>query len=234
MAHGPPPSPTLPAEPLPELAAVPWRPRAGACSLARRERLWTMTTVAHVAPFVATALVLALLDAVLIPASVIALAFAWAIPELYAARGAGVLRPRRRPVGAADGPERRALGLLADLVGHEARRTLIDTGYVIEPGRLGVWVLGEAGAVLVRPGGHRIQCLCVRVEDPELPPADRIAHLLLALRADEPGFVTVANLAFAGAPWRLVRRLPGPARRAVRAARAAARLQSQSWHRIFN
>jgi hypothetical protein len=35
----------------------------------------------------------------------------------------------------------------------------------------------------------------VRVPDPELPSGDRIAHLLLALRADEEGFATVANLA---------------------------------------
>ena len=42
----------------------------------------------------------------------------------------------------------------------------------------------------------------------ELPPSDRIAHLLLALREDEEGFATVANHAFAGAPWRVRRRLP--------------------------
>ncbi len=44
--------------------------------------------------------------------------------------------------------------------------------------------------------------------DRELPPSDRIAHLLLALRVDEEGFATVANHAFAGAPWRVRRRLP--------------------------
>ena len=37
------------------------------------------------------------------------------------------------------------------------------------------------------------------VNDPELPSADRISHLLLALRTDEQGFATVANLAFSGA-----------------------------------
>ena len=88
---------------------------------------------------------------------------------------------------------------------------LSATGYVTERGGFGVWVLGEAGAVLVRPGGRRVHCLCVRVEDRELPPADRIAHLLLALRADERGFATLANLAFSGAAWRLRRRLPAPA-----------------------
>ena len=40
------------------------------------------------------------------------------------------------------------------------------------------------------------------------PSADRTAHLLLALREDEAGFATVANLAFSGAAWRVRRRLP--------------------------
>jgi hypothetical protein len=53
------------------------------------------------------------------------------------------------------------------------------------------------------------------VREPELPSADRIAHLLLALRADEQGFATVANLAFSGAPWRVRRRLPAAMRPAL-------------------
>jgi hypothetical protein len=56
-----------------------------------------------------------------------------------------------------------------------------------------------------------------------LPGADRVAHLLLALRCDEAGFATVANHAFAGAPWRLRRRLPPGARPALRRARETAR-----------
>ena len=215
-------------EVLPELAAVPWRPRVQARTLARRERLWMATTLAHVVPFVATALLLGVLDPRLIPASVIAFGFAWAIPELYAARGAGVLRARRCAGAPATAPQRRALGLLADLVGHEARAVLVDTGYVVERGELGVWVLGEAGAVLLRPGGRRVHCLCVRVSDPDLPAPDRIAHLLLALRSDERGFATLANLAFAGAPWRLLRRLTPPARAAVRSARGIARRAGRS------
>ncbi len=74
-----------------------------------------------------------------------------------------------------------------------------------EPGALGTWVEGEAGALLVR--GRRVFCWCVKVDDPDLPSSDRIAHLLLALRTDEAGFATVANLAFAGARWRVRRRL---------------------------
>jgi hypothetical protein len=75
----------------------------------------------------------------------------------------------------------------------------------------------------VRPGGHRVNCYCVRVNDPELPSGDRIAHLLLALRSDERGFATVANLAFSGARWRVRRRLDKRVRPAIDAAGAAAR-----------
>jgi hypothetical protein len=53
------------------------------------------------------------------------------------------------------------------------------------------------------------------VPEPGLPSADRVAHLLLALREDEEGFATVANLAFSGAPWRLRRRLHPKARPAL-------------------
>ena len=66
-----------------------------------------------------------------------------------------------------------------------------------------------------------MHCFCVRAE-PELPPSDRIAHLLLALRTDEQGFATVANHAFAGAPWRVRRRMPERMSPALDAARGAA------------
>ena len=56
-----------------------------------------------------------------------------------------------------------------------------------------------------------------------LPSGDRIAHLLLALREDEQGFATVADLAFSGARWRVRRRMKPLMRpaldRAVRMAR---------------
>ncbi len=90
---------------------------------------------------------------------------------------------------------------------------------MVERGALGVWVVGEAGAVLLT--GHRRRratCFCVRVDNPDLPSADRIAHLLLALRADEVGFATVANMAFSGARWRVRRRLPAAMRPALEAA----------------
>jgi hypothetical protein len=208
---------------LPELANVAWRRRADEAALRRADRTWTLSIVAHEIPFLTTAVVLPLLAPVLAVVSAFALVFAWAIPALYAARGAGVLRPARRRAGARDAAERRALGLLGDLVGHDARELVARTGLVVERGGFGVWVVGPAGALLVRPGGRRVQCYCVRVADAGLPSADRVAHLLLALRADESGFATVANLAWSGACWRLRRHLSAEAREALSCARRAAR-----------
>ncbi|MGH2894940.1 MAG: hypothetical protein ACRDPM_16980 [Solirubrobacteraceae bacterium] len=198
---------------LPELANVHWRTRVEEPALRRADRLWTLSTVAHEVPFLVTAIVLPLLAPVLGVVSLFALGFAWAIPALYAARGAGVLRPQRGRSHALDGAEQRALGLLGDLVSHEARELVMRTGLVVERGAFGTWVVGPAGALLVRPGGRRVQCYCVRVADAELPSADRVAHLLLALRADESGFATVANLTFSGACWRLRPRLSSAAAR---------------------
>jgi len=207
-------------EPLTELAAVAWRPRVSARSLERRGRLWTLTTLAHIVPFVAVAVVLVLLEPLAIAVSLIALAKAWLIPELYAQRGSNVVNPKARAQKTA---ESRALGLLGDLIGHDARALQRRTGLVLERGSLGVWLVGEAGALLVAPGGRRVFCFCVRPEGSDLPSGDRIAHLLLALREDEAGFATVANLAFSGAAWRMRRRLGKPMRPALDAARAAAR-----------
>ena len=208
------------AEVLPETAAVHWRPRVDERHLQRRARLWTLTTAAHTVPFMITAAVLLALEPLSAPVAAMALAHAWAIPELYAKRGANVLRrrPRRH-----EGAERTALGLLGDLIGHEARALHARTGLVLERGSLGVWLVGEAGAVLVRPGGRRVHCWCVHADGPALPSADRIAHLLLALRTDEEGFATVANHAFSGAPWRLRRRIRKEQRPALARALKAAR-----------
>jgi hypothetical protein len=208
---------------LPETAAVYWRPRADARRLRARGRTWTLTTTAHTVPFIAMGGGMMALEPLSFPVGVVLLAHAWAIPELYARRGANVVRTRPR---AADEPERVALGLLGDLVGHEARALHAETGLVLERGALGVWLVGEAGAVLVAPGGRRVFCWCVQVPEPGLPSGDRIAHLLLALREDEEGFATVANLAFSGAPWRLRRRLSPRARPALRAAVELARVSS--------
>jgi hypothetical protein len=200
---------------LPELGGVHWRARVDERALARSARLWTATTIAHGLPLIAVAALLTALKPVVAPVLLLALAYAWIVPELYASRGAKVLRPR---TPASTEAERVALGLLGDLLSHDARELQRRTRLVVERAKLGTWIVGESGAVLVRPGGRRVHCYCVRVPDPDLPPADRIAHLLLALRADEIGFTTVANLAFCGATWRLRRRLTAPAREALDAA----------------
>ena len=210
------------AEPLPETAAVYWRPRVDAQALTRRGRLWTLTTVAHTVPYLVASAVLLWLEPLTAPVVFVLLAHAWVIPELYAKRGANVLRRRPATAGGA-GPEETAAGLIGDLVGHSARELYARTGLVLERGALGVWVLGEAGAVLVRPGGRRAYCWCVHAEDAALPAADRIAHLLLALRTDEHGFATVANLAFSGSRRRVRRRLHPSLRPALDAAGSTAR-----------
>jgi hypothetical protein len=177
-------------------------------------RAWTVTTVFQAAPLLATGALLAWIgNPVTIVVGAILVAHAWAIAELYANRGAKVVKPRPRADAAS---EALSLGLLGDLVGHEARELHARTGLVLERGSLGVWLVGEAGALLVR--GRRVHCWCVRVPDRSLPSCDRIAHLLLALREDEEGFATVANHAFAGARWRVRRRLPRAQRPALAAA----------------
>jgi hypothetical protein len=206
---------------LPELAAVHWRPRVDAERLRRTDALWTVTTVAHVVPFVAAGAALFAVQPLAAPVTLASLAHAWVIPELYAQRGANVVR--RKPGRATQEAEARSVGLLGDLVGHEARALHAQTGLVLERGRLGVWLVGPAGALLVRAGGRRVLCYCVGVNHPELPSGDRIAHLLLALRSDEHGLATVANLAFSGARWRVRRRLEPAMRPALDAAAAAAR-----------
>jgi hypothetical protein len=205
---------------LPELASVPWRARTDARWLRRWARIWQAWTLLYTVPFVIAGVGMLLLDPVAAPVAVAAFAHAWIIPELYAFRGATVARPK--------GPrhertEPRAQGLLGDLLGHEERELQRQTGLALERGELGVWLVAEAGALLVAPGGRRVHSFCVRVNEPDLPPSDRIAHLLLALRVDEEGFATVANHVFAGATWRVRRRLPKPMRPALKAARAAAR-----------
>jgi hypothetical protein len=205
---------------LPELATVPWRARTDARWLRRWQRLWHAWTLLYTIPFLAAGIGMILLAPIAAPVALVAAAHAWIIPELYAARGATVARPK--------GPRREhaesvAQGLLGDLLGHDERELQRRTGLALERGELGVWLVGEAGALLFVPGGRYVHCFCVQATDDDLPPSDRIAHLLLALRVDEEGFATVANHAFAGAPWRVRRRLPKPMRPALDEARRAAR-----------
>ena len=106
--------------------------------------------------------------------------------------------------------------------GHEERELLARTGLALERGSLGVWLVGEQGALLVEPPGRRIHSFCVRVADAQdLPAGDRVAHLLLALREDELGFLTVSNMNFSGATWRCRLRMKPGQRPALDAARAA-------------
>src|SRR3954452_13842363 len=179
-------------EGLPEREAVHSRPLVDEQRLRRTAALWTATTASHVVPFIGAGAVLFAVQPLALPVTLVSFAHAWVIPELYAHRGANVVRPKRPRAG--DGPERVSVGLLGDLIGHEARELHAHTGLVPERGALGVWLVGPAGALLVRPGGHRVHCYCVRVNtrsgprttatgpgtgDPELPSGDRIAHLLL-------------------------------------------------------
>jgi hypothetical protein len=206
---------------LPELASVPWRKRTDQAWLRRYGRLWHAWTLLYAIPFTVAGLAMAWFEPLSAPVALAVLAHAWIIPELYAFRGASVVRPKgERPKGA----EPVAQGLLGDLLGHDERELQRRTGLALERGEFGVWLVGEAGALLVTPGGRRVHCFCVRTTDGALPPSDRVAHLLLALRTDEQGFATVANQAFSGARWRLRRRLPKAMRPALDAAGAAARL----------
>ena len=211
----------MPGEGLPERQAVHWRPIVDEHRLNRTAALWTATTTAHVVPFIGAGALLFAVQPLALPVTLASFAHAWVIPELYAHRGANVVKPKRSKAPAR--AERASIGLLGDLVGHEARDLHARTGLVLERGDLGVWLVGPAGALLVRPGGRRVHCYCVRVNDPDLPSGDRIAHLLLALRSDERGFATVANLAFSGARWRVRRRLDASLRPALDAAARSAR-----------
>jgi|SRR5829696_2564360 len=203
---------------LAEAAAMPWRRRASDRSLTREGRIWTLWSVGVVVTFGLPAGLLISIEPLAAPVSAIFLGHGLAVLHLQARRGArGV-----KPIGnATDDAERTALGLLGDLLSHEGRALLAETGLALERGMLGAWLVGREGAILVRAGGHRVHCFCVRVgEGADLPPADRVAHLLLALREDEEGFATVANRNFSGATWRLRHQLAKRARPALDRARA--------------
>ncbi|HEY3192827.1 MAG TPA: hypothetical protein VGJ61_08595 [Solirubrobacterales bacterium] len=205
---------------LAEAAAMPWRRRASERTLSREGRIWTLWSVGVLVTFGLPAALLIWIEPLAFPVSAIFLGHGIAVLQLQARRGArGV-----KPIGeAGTGPERAALGLLGDLVGRDARELLTETGLALQRGRLGAWLVGQEGAILVRPGAHRVHCFCVRVgEAGDLPPGDRVAHLLLALREDEQGFATVANRNFSGAAWRVGWQLPGRARPALGRARQLA------------
>jgi hypothetical protein len=245
----PPPRGTVRRPGLEEAAALWWRREVDEGTLRRDGRRWTAWTITVVVVFTAPGVGLLLLSPWTLPVALGCFAHAWIVPWLQARRGArsvvplgsetSGMRPGGRDSGAIDAllpnsgnkasnahaaAEGVALGLLADLVGHRERKLVRRCGLAMHRGRLGVWLVGERGALMVRPGGRRVDCWCVRVTDSDdLPAADRVAHLLLALREDEAGFAMVANLGFSGAAWRVRRGLAASARPALDAARSAAR-----------
>jgi hypothetical protein len=229
---------------LEEAARLHWREDASEATLRRDGRRWTAWTAWITAVFCVPGLLLVAIEPFTLPAAAICFAHAWAIPSIQARRGArqvvpiGGERSAARRADADDGAERVALGLLGDLVGHARRELVATTGLALERGELGAWLVGEQGAFLVRRGGRRVDCWCVRVAEQqpvpeqlrdsatppeELPAGDRMAHLLLALREDELGFAKVANLGFSGAGWRVRRHLEPASRPALEAAVSAAR-----------
>jgi hypothetical protein len=223
-------APTAAEAGLTEAAALHWREPASERTLRRDGRLWTAWTAGIAATFAAPAALLVWIEPLAAPAALIFVAHGYAITHLQARRGARAVVPIGGPGSAALRPEaepeaeRVALGLLGDLLGHGARELAGETGLALHPGELGVWLVGEEGAILVRPGGRRADCWCVRVSEAgELPAGDRVAHLLLAVREDELGFATVANRNFSGSLRRVRRRLPPRARLALDRARAMAR-----------
>jgi hypothetical protein len=218
----------LAGEGLVEARRLPWRERATETSLRRDGRRWTQWTAGILVTFGAPAVLVLALNLWLFPVALVLLAHAWLICRLQAGRAVTSVVPmgsrRAGTVGADRASEKVALGLLGDLLGHRERDLLSRSGLALQTGRLGVWLLGERGALLVRPDGRRIFSFCVRVgESEDLPGGDRVAHLLLALREDEEGFATVANLGFSGAVWRCRRRMGKRQRLALEAADAAAR-----------
>jgi hypothetical protein len=215
---------------LEEAAALWWREEVSEETLRRDGRRWTAWTVWIVVVFTAPGVGLLLLSAWTAPVALGCFAHAWIVPWLQARRGArsvvplGSERSTADRSGADASAEGVALGLLGDLVGHRERDLLRGCGVALHRGRLGVWLVGERGAMMIRPGGRRVDCWCVRVaESGSLPAGDRVAHLLLALREDEAGFAMVANLGFSGAAWRVRRGLPERARPALAFARELAR-----------
>jgi len=212
---------------LVEARALGWRERASERTLRRDGRRWTAWTAGIVITFSVPSVLLIGLEPLMAPFALIWAAHGWAVCRMQATRGVksivpiGAERSAARRRGSDDAHDV-ALGLLGDLVGHEERELLRETGLALERGSLGAWLVGEQGALLVEPPGHRVHSFCVRVADAtDLPAGDRVAHLLLALREDELGFLTVANMNFSGAAWRCRLRMKRAQRPALAAARAA-------------
>lgn len=214
---------------LVEARRLHWREPTTEATLRRDEHRWTRWTIAIVLTFSVPSFVLLWLEPLTFPIALIWSAHGYAICRMQAGRGVrsivaiGSARSAALISKSDAGAEGVALGLLGDLLDHSERELLRATGLALQRGRLGVWLVGEQGALLIRPRGRRVDSWCVRVgEQDDLPAGDRVAHLLLALREDELGFATVANLGFSGGLWRCRARMAEPQRGALAMARSAA------------
>ena len=190
-----------------------WRAPVDARALRARGRLWTLSTAAHSVPFVATA---------------------GRARRDRAAAGAGRRRsrsctrgrsPSSTPTAAPRScarPRRRDAARRAHRA-RAARRPRRPRGArAARPHRPGArsaggsasWLVGEAGALLVRPGGRRVHCWCVRVDDPRCPPptAPRTCCWRCArTRPASPPWPTSPSAARAGASAAGSRRAMRPA-----------------------
>ena len=87
----------LSSQVLTETAGVYWRPRVDARRLqVDRPAVDASSTFAHTVPWLLMAGFLLYLEPLSFPLAIILVAHAWIIPELYAKRGANVLRPAKR------------------------------------------------------------------------------------------------------------------------------------------
>ena len=147
---------------LPELATVPWRARTDARWLRRWQRVWHAWTLLYTVPFLAAAAGMLWLDPITAPVAFVAVAHAWIIPELYASRGATVAAPEGAAPRAV--PSRWRRDCSATCSATTSASSSAATGLALERGELGVWLVGEVGALLVTPGGRRVHCFCVRAD----------------------------------------------------------------------
>src|ERR671915_113843 len=142
---------------LPEVASVPWREPTDERWLRRWGRVWQAWTLLYTVPFVAAGAVMLWLAPIAAPVALVALAHAWIIPELYAFRGASVVRPKGARNAAA---EPVAQGLLGDLLGHEERELSFREGRATDlrpTFELGeaAWDVSRKARGLLAPDDHR-------------------------------------------------------------------------------
>ena len=103
---------------LAEAAAMPWRRRASDRSLGREGRIWTLWSFGVLLTFGLPAALLVWIEPLAAPVSAIFLGHGVAVLHLQARRGARAVKPLG---GAGTEAERAGLGLLGDLLGHDAR-----------------------------------------------------------------------------------------------------------------